>query len=211
MVGDKFKSKSGEFLVVKYSQGLYLCRFIDTGYETYAQATQIRRGQVKDKLFPSLFGVGVFGDGDRKGVVNGKTTKEYMFWHGMHRRCYDPKYHEIYPSYIDCEVREEWQNFQVFCDWYDKNKPTEQGRWELDKDILVEGNRIYSPDACVFVRSAENNEKCRAKVFKFKNPNGEVVEIYNLKKFCDENGLQSANMYKVMRGDYTHHKGWTNP
>lgn len=210
MIGNAFKStKCGDFVVVSKIDKLFLCRFVDTGFEVLAQSSQIKKGNVKDKSLPSLFGVGFIGSGSYKSTENGKPTKAYMHWHGIHRRCYDEKYHELYPSYIDCEVCEEWQEYQVFAAWYEENKPEEGGRWELDKDIIKSGNKIYSPLFCKLVRSSENNEKCRAKNFTFRSPNGDIVNIYNLKKFCDLNGLQTANMYKVLSGKYSNHKGWT--
>lgn len=38
--------------------------------------------------------------------------------------------------------------FSNFAEWFDKHHV--EG-WELDKDILVSGNRTYSPETCCFV------------------------------------------------------------
>jgi hypothetical protein len=49
-------------------------------------------------------------------------------------------------------VSEEWLNFQNFAKWYDKNYYEINGeKMEIDKDILVKRNKIYSPETCVFV------------------------------------------------------------
>lgn len=48
-----------------------------------------------------------------------------------------------------------------------------------------------------------------AKKHIFINPNGEVVEIFNLAKFCRQNNLQSSNMIVVKTGGQKSHKGWT--
>ena len=56
------------------------------------------------------------------------------------------------PSYKDCEVCEEWHNFQNFAKWYDENYYEVKGeKTQIDKDILIKGNKIYSPDKCLFV------------------------------------------------------------
>ena len=52
----------------------------------------------------------------------------------------------------------------------------------------------------------------QAKTHRFRNPEGEVVEIYDLKKFCEENGYTRSNFInlrngKKKRGNY---RGWTN-
>lgn len=107
---------------------------------------------VKCVYEPRLFDKGYVGEGKYNTYENGKITKMCSTWKHMIQRCYDPKYHEKQPTYIDCEVCDEWLNFQNFAEWYEENYyeiPGEQ--MNLDKDILVKGNKIYSPDTCVFV------------------------------------------------------------
>ena len=70
----------------------------------------------------------------------------------MLKRCYDPKYHEKEPTYINCKVCKEWSNFQEYGQWFIDNYYEIEGeRMDLDKDILHKGNKIYSPDTCIFV------------------------------------------------------------
>lgn len=73
-------------------------------------------------------------------------------WVGLLRRCYSDKLKEKHPTYQNCTVCEEWHNYQVFAKWYEDNYYNIEGqRMELDKDILYKGNKIYSPETCVFV------------------------------------------------------------
>lgn len=77
----------------------------------------------------------------------------YLRWRGMLERSYSEKYHAKYPSYIGCHVTPEWHYFMTFRKWM-----VEQD-WEgkeLDKDLLVPGNKLYSPDTCVFLTGAVN-------------------------------------------------------
>lgn len=68
------------------------------------------------------------------------------------RRCYDDKYHKKQWFYKGCKVCDEWLNFQNFAKWYEENYyEVEEQRMHLDKDILYKGNKLYSPDTCVFV------------------------------------------------------------
>lgn len=70
----------------------------------------------------------------------------------MLQRCYDSKFHKRESTYIDCEVCEEWLNFQNFAKWYYENYYEMEGqKIHLDKDILHKGNKIYSPENCIFV------------------------------------------------------------
>ena len=71
----------------------------------------------------------------------------------MLKRAYCPKYHQKHPTYKDVTVCEEWYTFSNFRSWMI------QQDWEgkeLDKDLLIEGNKVYSPEACVFVDRMTN-------------------------------------------------------
>ena len=63
------------------------------------------------------------------------------------------KYKTKYSTYEKCSVCEEWHNYQKFLlNGFAKNYyEIAQERMEIDKDILVKNNKIYSPDTCVFV------------------------------------------------------------
>jgi hypothetical protein len=75
----------------------------------------------------------------------------------MISRCY--KYKEIHPAYHkSCAVCDEWLNFQNYADWYEENwyeLPWVE-RLDIDKDILVQGNKLYSPEFCLLVPQSIN-------------------------------------------------------
>ncbi|RTL04517.1 hypothetical protein EKK58_10365 [Candidatus Dependentiae bacterium] len=77
----------------------------------------------------------------------------YSLWADMLKRCYSVKYKAKYPTYNGCSVCDEWIHFSNFRDWV--NSQDWEGK-ELDKDILVEGNTIYSPLTCLFVTKEVN-------------------------------------------------------
>ncbi|OMH22071.1 hypothetical protein AC231_05460 [Clostridium pasteurianum] len=78
--------------------------------------------------------------------------KAYHTWYNMLTRCYNEKWQEKYPTYKGCIVCEEWHNYQVFSKWFYKNYYEIEGhRMDLDKDILIKGNKIYSPETSIFV------------------------------------------------------------
>ena len=110
------------------------------------------RTNIENPYEKRYYGIGYLGEGKYKSRENGKITRVYRVWHNMLTRCYNEKYHEKQPTYIGCEAYEEWHNFQNFGDWYYENYYEVEGeRMALDKDILVKGNKIYSPDTCIFV------------------------------------------------------------
>lgn len=118
-------------------------------------AYNLERGQIKNPFYPSVFGVGYLGSGKYTTKRNGVHDESYLTWKEMLRRCYDEKFHIKRRTYADCSVCKEWYNYQIFAEWFYKQK--RQSGWQLDKDILTNGNREYSPKACRFVPAAINS------------------------------------------------------
>lgn len=82
---------------------------------------------------------------------NGKQRNcpVYDVWAGVLKRVYGKsRCANTARVYADCSVCDEWLTFSVYQEWHDANHIK---GYELDKDLLVEGNRIYSPDTCLFV------------------------------------------------------------
>lgn len=103
-----------------------------------------------------FYGIGFNSKGKHKTKVNYNITQAYKAWEGMIRRCYCLKYQEKYPTYIGCSVDERWHDFQDFAEWYYSHPYSNIG-YQLDKDILVVGNKIYSPETCCFVPKQLNS------------------------------------------------------
>lgn len=78
----------------------------------------------------------------------------YRTWKSMLQRCYDSKYHSNRPTYLECSVVEEWYLFSTFKEWMEKQDWKDK---QLDKDLLVPGNKVYGPDTCCFVSSRLNS------------------------------------------------------
>jgi hypothetical protein len=111
-----------------------------------------KRGQIQSPNEKTVFNIGYIGLGKNKVSENGKHTSKYKYWFGLMQRCYNKDFHIKEPTYKNCMVSEQWYNFQNFCEWYDENYYQIEGeRIALDKDILHKGNKIYSPENCVFV------------------------------------------------------------
>lgn len=103
-----------------------------------------------------VYGVGI-NDADylTQRIVNGirLMCPFYSRWAAMMSRCYCPIVQAKYPTYEGCTVSSEWLTFSVFKGWM------MQQDWEgnhLDKDLLVQGNKVYSSDLCLFVNQSIN-------------------------------------------------------
>ena len=116
-------------------------------------------GSVKNPYAPSVYNVGCIGV-KYPVSINKKQTKEYSTWKLMLQRCYDKKYKNKYPTYQDVTCCEEWLLFENFYEWLHSQENFDKWyngeRWELDKDIIVKRNKIYSPETCCLVPSNVN-------------------------------------------------------
>ena len=123
----------------------------------HAEYSAFKKGNIKCVYERRVFDVGYLGDGKYKSRENGKKTKCYNTWQSMLERCYDPKFQERRPTYKGCTVYNEWLNFQNFAEWYENNYyEIEDKVMCLDKDILSKGNKIYSPETCIFIPNEIN-------------------------------------------------------
>jgi len=107
-----------------------------------------------------VYGVGV---NDANYVVTGRNNGKqvlcpvYSTWKAMLDRCYGPKNDGRNQAYVDCSVTEEWFSFTKFSAWATVQLYWNEDGVELDKDLLVEGNRVYSPETCLIVPKVVNN------------------------------------------------------
>lgn len=142
----------GTLRVLKYTSKWEVeVEFLKTGYTCTTTSAGIRGGKVKDKLKPSVSGVGYAGIGNYDLTTNGRGNNTYICWKAMLGRCYCESVIIKHPTYNGCSVDKSWHNFQTFAKWYHENYPRDGNKYQLDKDLLVPHNKVYSPDTCVFV------------------------------------------------------------
>ena len=72
----------------------------------------------------------------------------YQKWISMLKRCYSKRYLQKHQTYTNCVVCKEWLTLSNFAQWFYANYT--EG-YQLDKDILIKGNKVYSPETCCFV------------------------------------------------------------
>ena len=206
--GSIYRSNNcGDFVIVKdEGKTAVTVRFVDTGYEAVFQRSHVVRGTIKDRMHRSVLGIGYRGEGPFSGWENNKPTGAYIAWRGMLERCYSSGYQALRPTYTGCTVDPVWHNFQNFAEWYESNH---KDGLHVDKDIKVDGNKVYSPKTCLLVSAEENNIKAHAKHYKLVSPSGVITNIYNMAEFARKNGLSDKNLSAVWLGKRKSHKGWT--
>jgi hypothetical protein len=87
--------------------------------------------------------------------INGKQNQKviwrcpfYTKWMSMLKRCYSENYKDKRPTYKDVTCCDEWLTFSNFKSWMETQDW--EGK-ELDKDLLVYKNKVYSPETCCFI------------------------------------------------------------
>lgn len=170
-VGHNFTTNSGwRGVVVEYNGATDVKVRFECGEERVVTWANIMKGGIKPRNQPSVYGKGFIGVGEfvPKPLLNsvgGKPIPEesYRTWIQILKRIYSTNKHDKRNRgrYGGVSVAEEWHNLQNFCEWSVQqvgyNLKDENGRaWCIDKDILIEGNMEYKPEACVYVPNKLN-------------------------------------------------------
>ena len=168
-----YQSKnSGCFTITSYLDSYNIgIKFINTGFETVAKLNHIKGGNVKDPYVPSVHGVGVTGT-KYPSMINGVQTKEYTLWCNMLKRCYSYALKKKYQTYEGCEASENFKYYEYFYEWCHKQIGFGNQGWQLDKDLLVKGNKVYSEDSCVFIPQEINTVLVKHTPSRGKHPIG---------------------------------------
>ena len=184
-------------------------------------STNLKSGEIKNPYLPSVCNVGFLG----LGVYNPQDfPKERVTWQGMITRCYSEASKIIHPTYKGCSVDERWHNFQNFCEdiqyldgykeWKENSEPK---KYALDKDIKIEGNKVYSKDTCMFVLFEDNTKMSNKNLGGLLTgktylatflETGHTEHFTNQREFARNNNLHTSEIRKVLRGSKDSHKGW---
>lgn len=155
-----YNNFGSKMIIVKYRKR----KNIDVYFSKYDWTAEsvdygnFKKGNIACPYEPRVYEVGYIGEGKYRTInENGKHSKCYEVWVKMLQRCFDEKFQIKRPTYKNCEVCKEWLNFQVFAEWFYNNYYEIEGeKMCLDKDILIKGNKIYSPDTCIYVPQTIN-------------------------------------------------------
>lgn len=182
VVGNVFESKRwGKFKIEKYSNYKAIdITFLDTGFSKTVAKNSILTGSVRDPLVPSVYGVGITGDTTRS---TESKTKHYKIWVGMIGRCYSKTNRSHIKYYKDCTVSDNFKYYTYFKEWCNKQIGFGRKGYQLDKDILSKGSKIYSEATCCFVPKEINMLILKSQGNRGESPIG-VYFNKSDKRFC---------------------------
>jgi len=147
-----YNNFGSKMTIIEYKTNNNLLVKFENGYVVKNNYWNFTKGNIVSPYEKRNCGVGYLSEGIHENIINNIKTQEYSLWANMLKRCYHYNVGKRNYVYKDCSVCEEWYNFQNFAEWYKKNfYQIENEKMELDKDILVKGNKIYSPVTCIFV------------------------------------------------------------
>lgn len=136
---------------------------------------EFKFGSIINPYFPSVYNVGMIGK-KYPAKINNKHTKEYMSWHGIFVRCYSEPSKIIRPTYKDVKICDEWKIYENFYEWVHSQSNVDyflnESGWNVDKDILVKHNKVYSPDTCTLIPGEINKLFTRREALRGEYPIG---------------------------------------
>lgn len=205
-----FNTYGTKMTIIKYINNINLTVLFENGYSAVITYQSFKSGFVANPYDKTISNIGYIGEG----MYYPKIHRDiYTKWIFMIERCYDPRCQKNRPSYIGCTVIKEWHNFQNFAKWYEDNYykiPNET--MGIDKDILVKGNKIYSPKTCVFVPTRINSLFVKCDVKRGNYPIGVIFikDRNNYKSQCRDGkektflgyystSKEAFNVYKIYK------------
>lgn len=140
-----------------------------------------KKGEIFNPFDKSAYGIGYIGVGKYNVSKSNKEVHHcYLIWKKMFERCYTTDRGNRQKAYEGCEVCEEWYCFQNFADWYMSQKyEIKNEKLCVDKDILVHGNKIYSPKTCLLVPNRINSLFAKSYAIRGDLPIGVSYYWYN--------------------------------
>ena len=148
-IGERHLTNEGYWVTITSNENNRNCVIVfEDGHIQQHSYDAIVRGNVRNILHRSVFGVGYIGEGSHQPRDGKQMSKKHTSWTNMLRRCYDEEALKKAPAYKGVTVCEEWFCFQNYAEWYESNYVK---GWQLDKDVLIKGNKTYSPEFCRFV------------------------------------------------------------
>lgn len=197
--GDVFQNKYGnEFLITGYCSktNRYNCITLNMYSEITCSVASINNKTLRHPLDKTVCGVGYLGVGKyRTQTQDKKRDKAYASWTGIIDRCYNEN-NPNYKSYgaKGVVVCEDWQNFQVFAEWFYNQENCTDKDYDIDKDLM--GGISYNPLNCLMLHNKINR----------------FISMYFLKRksvcvYYQGDGKKRANPWRVSingkhRGSY---------
>lgn len=162
-----FKTNNyGDVVVLEYNNAIDITiKFLNTGNVRKTATSELRKGKIRDNEAFPVHKVCIMDIPKELNMMVGKA-REYIVWNSMRQRCYNENTGKSYENYKNVEVSDYFKYYSNFKIWCSNQIGFNIEGFELDKDILVKGNKVYAPETCCFVPKEintmfTNSRRCR--------------------------------------------------
>lgn len=152
-IGEENKNRNGCLMkIIEYNKADDIIVEFQDEYKSKVKTRYglFKKGSVRNPYHTSVYNIGIIGN-KYPIRINGNIIKEYQAWHDMMQRCFSNSYR----TYEDVTCCDEWLLYENFYEWLHSqenfNKWLLGDKWAVDKDILIKGNKVYSPKTCCLV------------------------------------------------------------
>jgi len=104
-----------------------------------------------------LHGIGINDSKVTTIMKDGSRCEAYMKWKAMVNRVYGKKALERNHNYFTTLCSQHFLTFSNFKAWYDKQVGAYEKGFELDKDLLLKGCKVYSVETCILLPKEINS------------------------------------------------------
>lgn len=218
LIGKKFKNEYGEYIVLdvfpsgthyKKSQSVKV-QFLETGYTTIRQMSNISDNIVKDAYFRNVCNIAYGGECNNVKGYSEKQIKNLRDkWNRMIHRCYD-KNNDHYHNYggKGVFVSNDFLSFEQFLVSIRKlpnffiAKIDDFEGWSLDKDYY--GGNCYSKQTCVWLSEQENKlYRNHIKPIQVTFHDSSVKIYLCIKDIAEEIGVGTSTVHRWLDGTNT--------
>lgn len=88
---------------------------------------------------------------DTRCKTNNTLDKQYFLWKDVVKRCLDKNFKDKHPTYKDCTISSEWLHYSSFKNDVSNMVGFGKDGFQIDKDLIVRGNKHYSIETCCFL------------------------------------------------------------
>ena len=126
---------------------------------------------------------------------NDSGSRLHQCWSSMKKRSMLRK---------SCNVCAQWMEYSNFKEWSLHNG-------YADDLVLCRNGDVgdYTPDNCRWDTQRSNAVEGLAKYYTMYDPSNKKIIIYNMSRFCINEGLNASCMRDVFSGKQKSHRGWT--
>lgn len=146
--------------------------------------------------------------------VNGESVRYFsraaLLWSDINKRCgnstsRNPRYAEVTNDFLDFQDFAEWANSE-----YGYKKQDGDRMWAIDKDILLQGNKSYNANLCMFVPMQVNGLFVSNVAKRGNLPIGVSMDRNSIRASCrDYVDGKSLSVHLGMFGSYHEaHRAW---